>query len=59
MGVREFVFVGQPGAALSADTAAPSSEARQTGAPRALGVGLDIWRGWGLPDERYDGVEVA
>jgi hypothetical protein len=54
--VRGLVSSGQPGAALSADTAAPSSEARQTGASRVLGVGLGRWRGWGELDKHYGEV---
>jgi hypothetical protein len=57
--VRGLVSSGQPGAALSADTAAPSSEARQTGASRVLGVGLGRWRGWGELDKHYGEVYVA
>ena len=40
MGARGFAFSGQPRAARSVDTAAPSPEVRQTEAPSALGVGL-------------------
>jgi hypothetical protein len=47
MGVGGFAFSGQLGVARSADTAAPSLEARQTRAPRALGVGLGSQIGWG------------
>jgi hypothetical protein len=36
---RGFVSVGKLGAALPVGTAAPSPEARQTGSPRARGVG--------------------
>jgi hypothetical protein len=56
LSVRGLVSSGQPGAALSADTAAPSSEARQTGASRVLGVGLGRWRGWGELDKHYGEV---
>jgi hypothetical protein len=45
MGVWDTAFAGQPEAALPAGTAAPSTEARQTGVLRALGVGPDSWRG--------------
>jgi hypothetical protein len=41
MGVWDFTFAGQPDAVLPADTAAPSSEVRQIGVLRALGVGPD------------------
>jgi hypothetical protein len=44
---RDFAFSGQTGAARSADTAAASPKARQTGALMALGVGMNSWRGWG------------
>jgi hypothetical protein len=47
MGVRDFAFSGQIGAACSTDMVAPSLEERQTGALRVLGVGLDSWTGWG------------
>jgi hypothetical protein len=46
MDVWDFAFAGEPEAALLADTAAPSPEARQIGVLRALGVCLDCWRGW-------------
>jgi hypothetical protein len=42
-----FTFIGQLGAALPADSAAQSPVAKQTGAPRVLGVGLGSRRGWG------------
>jgi hypothetical protein len=41
----DFAIFGQAGGARSVNTMAPSMEARQTRAPRALGVGLDSWRG--------------
>jgi hypothetical protein len=47
MGVGGFAFSGQLGVARSVDMAAPSPEARQTRAPRALGVGLGSQIGWG------------
>jgi hypothetical protein len=43
-------------AVLPADTAAPSPEARQTGAPRAREVSLNSWKGWGGLGEHYGGV---
>jgi hypothetical protein len=46
-------------AALPADTATPSSEARQTGTPRAREVGPDSWRGWGGLGEHYGGVRFV
>jgi hypothetical protein len=39
-----FVSAGKPGAALPMGTAVPSPEARQTGSPRARGVGPGNWR---------------
>jgi hypothetical protein len=54
LGTRGSVSSGQPGAALSADT-----EMRQTGASRALGVGLGSRRGWGGLDKHYGEVWVA
>jgi hypothetical protein len=44
--------------ALSADTAAQSPEVRQTGASRALGVGLGSQRGWGGLGKHYGMVWV-
>jgi hypothetical protein len=41
MGIWDIAFAGQPEAALPAGTAASSSEVRQTGVLRALGVGPD------------------
>jgi hypothetical protein len=59
LGARGLVSSGQPRAALSADTTAQSSAARQTVASRALGVGLGSWRGWGGLDKHYVKVWVA
>jgi hypothetical protein len=39
--------------------AAVSPEARQTGATRALGVGLGSQGGWGGLGEHYGGIEIA
>jgi hypothetical protein len=47
MGDWDFTFTGKPGAAFPTDTVAPSPAARQAGAPKALGVGLDNQIGWG------------
>jgi hypothetical protein len=51
-----FVSAGKPGAVLLAGTAVPSPKARQTGSPRARGVGPGSWRGWGGSCELYGGV---
>jgi hypothetical protein len=55
----DFTFAGYPGAALPADTAAPSPEARQTGAPRVREVGLNSWKGWGGLGEHYGEVRFV
>jgi hypothetical protein len=39
--------------------AAPSPEARQTEAPRALGVGLGSQGGWGGLGEHYGEIKIA
>ena len=57
-GTRGLVSSGQLGVALSADTAAQSPEARQTGASRTLGVGLGSQRGWGGLGKHYGKVWV-
>jgi hypothetical protein len=54
-----FTFSGRPGAAPNADSATQTPEARQTGAPRALGIGLDSQRGWGGLSESYGWASVA
>jgi hypothetical protein len=59
LGARGLVSSGHPGATLSVDTAAQSSEARQTGVSRALGVGLGSRRGWGGLDKHYGKVGVT
>jgi hypothetical protein len=51
-----FVSTGKPGAALPAGTTAPSLEARQTGSPRARGVGLGSRRDWGGSCKLHGGV---
>jgi hypothetical protein len=55
----DFSFARYPGAALPADTAAPSLEARQTRALRAREVGLNSWIGWGGLGEHYGEVRFV
>jgi hypothetical protein len=52
----DFVFTRFPGAALPADTAMSSPEARQTGTPKAREVGSNNWRGWGGSAKHCGGV---